>query len=92
MTSIPRNSSSSNRRADSETGPILAIDYGRRRIGLALSDELGLTARPLETIERSNRANDLRRLREVVRKNQVRRIVVGYPVRLDGAASALPAP
>ena len=68
---------------------ILAIDYGRKRIGLALSDELGLTAQPLETLERTNRRNDLRRLREVVRKHAVGRIVVGNPVRLDGASGEM---
>ncbi len=65
---------------------ILAIDYGRQRIGLAISDELGLTAQPLETLERTNRRNDLRRLRDVVKKLGVGRIVVGHPVRLDGSA------
>lgn len=64
---------------------ILAIDYGRRRIGLAISDELGLTARPLETLARTNRRDDLRRLRELVKKHGVGRIVVGNPVRLDGS-------
>ncbi len=64
--------------------PVLAIDYGRRRIGLAVSDALGLAARPLATLERTNRRNDLRRLREIVRLHEVRRIVVGHPLHLDG--------
>ncbi len=68
---------------------ILAIDYGRRRIGLAISDELGFTARPLDTLERTNRRNDLRRLRELVKKHGVGRIVVGNPVRLDGSAGEM---
>lgn len=70
-------------------GRILAIDYGRRRIGLAISDELGVTARPLETLERKNRDADLRRLRGIVREHSVRRIVVGNPVHLDGTASEM---
>jgi len=69
--------------------PALGIDYGRRRIGLAISDELGLTARPLGTLTRTNRQNDLRRLREFVRKHGVRRIVVGHPLNLDGTASEM---
>ena len=69
--------------------PALAIDYGRRRIGLAISDELGLTARPLGTLTRTNRQNDLRRLREIVRKHGVQRIVVGHPLNLDGTASEM---
>jgi putative Holliday junction resolvase len=70
-------------------GRVLAIDYGRKRIGLAISDELRLTARPLGTLERTNRRNDLRRLRELTRKQTVRRIVVGNPVRLDGSAGEM---
>ncbi|HYL10376.1 MAG TPA: Holliday junction resolvase RuvX [Candidatus Acidoferrales bacterium] len=64
--------------------PILAIDYGRKRIGLAVSDQLGIVARPLETLERKNRRDDVRRLREIARAHAVRRIVVGHPLRLDG--------
>ena len=81
--------SKSSSRADSTIGHILAVDYGRRRIGLAVSDELGLTAQPLATLVRSNRRNDLRRLREIVRKHGVRRIVVGHPVHLDGSAGEM---
>lgn len=77
------------RREAASAGRILAVDYGRRRIGLALSDELRLTAQPLATLQRTNRRNDLRRLREIVRKNEVRGIVVGHPVRLDGSAGEM---
>ncbi len=63
---------------------ILAIDYGRVRIGLALADiETGLP-RPLTTIERVNRNEDMRRLRELAREHAVKEIVVGLPLRLDG--------
>ncbi len=65
------------------------MDYGRKRIGLALSDELGLTARPLTTMRRTNRQNDMRRLREICRRNGVCRIVVGHPVHLTGEAGAM---
>jgi putative Holliday junction resolvase len=63
---------------------ILAIDYGRRRIGLAISDELRLTARPFATLVRTNRRDDLRRLRAIVSEHSVAIIVVGHPVHLDG--------
>lgn len=63
---------------------VLAIDYGRRRFGLALSDALGLTARPLAVFQRTNRRNDITRLRDLCRRHEVGRIVVGWPVRLDG--------
>jgi len=72
-----------------ETFRILAIDYGRKRIGLALSDELGLTAQPLAIIERSNRHTDMRRLREICREKRVTRVLVGHPVHLTGAASEM---
>lgn len=71
------------------SGRILAIDYGRKRIGLALSDELRLIARPLMILLRSNRQNDLRRLRDLCRKHQVRQIIVGHPLLLTGAASEM---
>ncbi|HEY4580832.1 MAG TPA: Holliday junction resolvase RuvX [Candidatus Acidoferrales bacterium] len=63
---------------------VLAIDYGRRRLGLALSDLLGITARPLATWERTNRRGDLTRIRDLCRRHAVGRIVVGWPIRLDG--------
>lgn len=63
---------------------ILAIDYGTVRIGLAIADiETGLP-RPLMTIERVNRNEDMRRLRDVTREHAVKEIVVGLPLRLDG--------
>ncbi len=63
---------------------ILAIDYGTVRIGLAIADlETGLP-RPLMTIDRVNRNEDMRRLREVTREHAVKEIVVGLPLRLDG--------
>jgi len=65
-------------------GRILAVDYGRRKIGLALSDELGLTAQPLVTILRVNRRTDLRLLRQICKDHSVVRIVVGHPLHLRG--------
>ena len=63
---------------------MLAIDYGRRRIGLAISDSMGWTARPLETIERKGRGAEMARLREIIREHGVTQIVVGHPLRMDG--------
>jgi len=65
-------------------GRILALDLGRRRIGLALSDPLGLTAQGLETFERTSRREDLARLTRLVREREVERIVIGNPVELSG--------
>ena len=65
-------------------GAILAVDYGRARMGLAIADAESRMARPLSTLERINRNEDMRRLRELVRDHGVRQIVVGLPLRLDG--------
>jgi len=63
---------------------ILAMDYGRARIGLALADSETRMPQPLSTMERINRNEDMRRLRELVREHGVKQIVVGLPLRLDG--------
>ncbi len=63
---------------------ILGVDYGRARIGLALASEEARLAKPLVTLERINRNEDMRRLRELVREHGVRQMVVGLPLLLDG--------
>jgi len=68
----------------SEAGRILALDYGRARIGMALANAEAGLAQPLGTLDRINRNEDMRRLRELVREHGVRQIVVGLPLRLDG--------
>ena len=68
---------------------ILAVDYGRKRIGLALSDALGLTAQPLATLTRVNRQTDLRRLREACRTHGVTHIIVGHPLHMTGEAGEM---
>jgi putative Holliday junction resolvase len=70
-------------------GVILAIDFGRKRLGLALSDEGGVTSRPYATWARTNRRRDISRLRELVHQQGVRRIVIGLPLHLDGTASEM---
>jgi len=64
---------------------IMGMDYGERRIGIAMSDELGLTAQGLPTIERRNRRQVLEAVGELVSRYGVERIVLGYPVRLGGS-------
>jgi putative Holliday junction resolvase len=68
---------------------VLAVDYGRKRIGLALSDALGLTAQPLAILDRVNRQSDLRRLREACRTHGVTHIIVGHPVHMTGEAGEM---
>jgi putative pre-16S rRNA nuclease len=70
--------------AQSAGGKILALDYGRKKIGLALADLAARIAEPHDTLERINRNEDMRRLREFVRDQGVKQIVVGLPLRLDG--------
>lgn len=60
------------------------MDYGRARIGLAIAETQAQLPRPLLTLERVNRNEDMRRLRELARDHGVRQIVVGLPLRLDG--------
>jgi putative holliday junction resolvase len=70
--------------SESQRSRILGIDYGRARIGLAVADALTGLARPLDTLQRINRNEDMRRLREIVRTHGVKQIVIGLPLRLDG--------
>ncbi len=66
----------------------LGLDVGNRRIGVAVSDELGLTAQPVLTLERrNNRRDDLRSLARLARRFNVAAIVVGNPVHLSGELS-----
>ena len=75
--------------SSSASGKILAIDYGRTKIGLALADSEARIAEPYTTMERINRNEDMRRLREFSREHQVKQIVVGLPLRLDGTAGEM---
>ena len=68
---------------------ILALDYGRTKIGLALADSEARIAQPHDTMERINRNEDMRRLRELARDLGVRQIVVGLPLRLDGSSGEM---
>jgi putative Holliday junction resolvase len=70
--------------APHKQGKILALDYGRKKIGLALADSQARIAAPHDTLERVNRNEDMRRLREFVREHNVQQIIVGLPLRLDG--------
>jgi putative Holliday junction resolvase len=66
-------------------GRVLAIDYGRRRLGLAVSDALRVTAQPFATWKRSNRRRDMARLRDLCREQEIGLILVGLPLHLEGA-------
>lgn len=67
----------------------LGLDVGNRRIGVAVSDELGLTAQPVMTLERKrSKRDDLRSLARLCRRFGVAGIVVGNPLQLSGEAGA----
>jgi putative Holliday junction resolvase len=68
-------------------GRILALDLGRKRIGLALSDELGITAQGLKTLERQGRRDDIDFLRKLTVENHVTLILLGDPLHMSGERS-----
>jgi putative Holliday junction resolvase len=63
---------------------ILALDVGSRTIGLAISDELGVTAQGLPTYRRSNKRSDLDYLRRLIRQHGIQELVMGLPLRMSG--------
>ncbi len=63
---------------------ILGLDVGEKRIGLAVSDPLGITAQGIEVLLRRDQASDQARLLAVAREYQVQEIVVGLPRHMDG--------
>lgn len=67
---------------------VLGLDVGARRIGLAVTDPLGITAQGLETLQRKNKKRDFAYLDQVIRKYEVKEIVVGLPLRMSGAEGA----
>ena len=69
---------------DSFRGRILALDLGKRRIGLAVSDPLGITAQGLPTLERTNMREDLAALAQVAAEHEVRFILMGHPLHMSG--------
>ena len=64
---------------------IMALDVGERRIGVALSDTLGITAQPLMTYNRAkdNRKEDIAGLWELIKKHEVEKLVVGLPKNMN---------
>ncbi len=63
---------------------VLALDYGRARTGVAISDPTGTIARPLCVVEQAAGDDGLARLAELIRKHEVERVVVGLPLTLRG--------
>lgn len=63
---------------------VLALDVGEKRIGIAVSDALNITAQGLETIERKDTEGVLNRIRSLVKEYDIAKIIIGMPFNMDG--------
>jgi len=68
-------------------GRVLALDVGKKRIGLAVSDELGLTAQGIETLVRTRIRDDLSALAQIALQQNIHTLLVGKPLHMSGAES-----
>ncbi len=64
---------------------LMALDVGTKTVGIATSDMLRMLATPLMTVKRSRLASDLTALAELARKHEVRALVIGLPLNMDGS-------
>ena len=64
---------------------LLGLDIGDIRIGVALSDELGVAAHPLCTLTRKNRKVDLIAISDLISIHKIERVIIGLPISLDGS-------
>jgi putative Holliday junction resolvase len=69
----------------SEKPRVLGLDVGDKRIGVAISDPLHITAAGLETIIRQNMQADVERISQLAQRHNVQRIVIGIPLNMDGS-------
>jgi len=72
-----------------EKDRILGLDVGRRRIGLAISDGLGLTAQPLSLLKRKDIGRDLAELKKIIADRDIKKIVVGLPLNMNGSTGEM---
>jgi len=68
---------------------ILALDVGTKTIGMAVSDKLGILATPAGCYKRKTLKKDLEYFDEYIKKNNIEKVIVGYPVYLDGKESKM---
>lgn len=66
---------------------MLALDVGRKRIGLAISDELGITAQGIKTLERTRIREDLEKLKRLADERNVQILLIGRPLHMSGSES-----
>jgi putative Holliday junction resolvase len=81
------NSGLDDRNSSARSGRILALDVGKKRIGLAVSDELGLTAQGIETLQRTRIREDLAQLKSIAEQWKVQTLLIGRPLHMSGDES-----
>ncbi len=81
------NSELAERIANRKDGRVLALDVGKKRIGLAVSDELGLTAQGIDTLARTRVRQDLAALQQIAAQWDVHTLLVGIPLHMSGEES-----
>ena len=64
---------------------LLGIDPGKNRVGIALSDENKVVSTPLKTILKKNNSNFLNEIKEIILENNVKGIIIGHPINMDGS-------
>ena len=64
---------------------LLGIDPGKKRVGIAISDENKLVSTPLKTIEKKNNIDLINEILEIIKENNIKGIVVGNPINMDGS-------
>jgi putative Holliday junction resolvase len=67
---------------------ILCLDVGEKKIGVAVSDPLGITAQGLEVIQRQSLSKDLQKIKQLLEEYQIAEIVLGFPRNMDGTIGA----
>lgn len=80
----PENTTHAEAAIEAESGRRLAIDLGTKRVGVAVSDELGMTVSPLPGIERRSWKDLLRRVVALIESYDARGLIIGLPLSLDG--------
>ncbi len=66
---------------------VLAVDWGKKKTGLAVSDELGITVRPLTTLRNLPPAGLIQRIADIVAEDNIQCVVVGLPLAADGSTN-----
>lgn len=84
MTALIIESTTVDRDFSSPQGRILALDFGKRRIGMAVSDPLRLIAGSLETLQRTTTREDIERIAAIAREREITLFLMGHPLNMNG--------